>query len=149
MGTQVVTAHKVQHIDDGETDQLLDTLYGSITKSMLTLFESISSGVSWKEVMNPLWWNISPWLVPLYISYVALTIFVVLNVVTGVFVGSATEKAKADTKMVLLFQLRELFRRADTDNSGLMNLEKFTNNLEDPNLQKYLKAIDLDQAEAY
>merc|ERR1719382_413736 len=51
--------------------------------------------------------------------------------------------------MVLLFQLRELFRRADTDNSGLMNLEKFINNLQDENLQKYLKAIDLDQAEAY
>merc|ERR1712190_414354 len=33
--------------------------------------------------------------------------------------------------------------------TGVMTLEKFENNLEDPNLQMYLKAIDLDQAEAY
>lgn len=73
----------------------------------------------------------------------------VLNVVTGVFVGSATEKAKEDTKTVLMFQLRELFRRADNDNSGVMNWEKFVSNLEDEMLQVYLKAVDLHQQEAY
>lgn len=147
--TQIVTTHKVANVDNREADKPLELLYGSLACSMMTLFESIASGVSWREVVNPLWWSISAWLVPIYVLYVAFTIFVVLNVVTGVFVGSATEKAKSDTKMVLLYQLRELFRRTDTDASGVMNLEKFCNNLEDENLQKYMKAIDLDSAEAY
>lgn len=145
--TQAVTAYKVNRKDAPHVE-ILEDLYGTLEKSMRTLFEAISSGMSWRDAVNPLAVT-GPFSVACFFGYVAFTIFVVLNVVTGVFVGSATEKANENTRTVLMFQLRELFRKADNDQSGVMNWEKFLCNLQDGNLQTYLKALDLDQREAY
>jgi len=144
--TQIVTAYKV---DRGAHDsEELEDLYGSLSKSMITLFEAIASGISWKAAVDPLS-DAGPYTKAWFLGYIAFTVFIVLNVVTGVFVGTATEKAKEDTKKVLMFQLRELFRKADSDHSGVMNWDKFLLNLQDPYLQNYLKVVDLDQTEAY
>lgn len=147
--TQVVTLYKVNHRREGHgVHTALEENYGTLLQTMLSLFESIASGVSWREVLDPLWQHCSPWMLVFFLGYVFFTIFVVLNVVTGVFVGSATEKANEDRKKVLMFQLRELFRAADVDNDGTMNWSKFQGKLQDPKMQGYLKAIDLDQEEA-
>jgi len=147
--TQVVTVHKVGQSRKGiQVQSALESNYGTLLKTMLSLFESIASGVSWREVMDPLWEHCSPWMLVFFLAYVFFTIFVVLNVVTGVFVGSATEKANEDQKKVLMFQLRELFRAADVDNDGTMTWTKFQGKLQDTKMQGYLKAIDLDQEEA-
>merc|ERR1719265_1576718 len=101
---------------------------------MLSLFFSISSGISWHEAMDPLTVHCSPWLTFVFLFYIAFTVFVILNVITGVFVESATEKANEDKKKVLMYHLRKLFQSADTDGTGVLDWIKFQSQLDNPNM---------------
>lgn len=146
--TQTVTSYKIYDRDSHET-QALDYNYGNLGRSMLTLFEAIASGVSWREAVDPLRYTIGGPSIFCFLFFIAFTIFVVLNVVTGVFVSSATEKAAEDRRNVLMFQLRELYRTVDHDGSGSMNWDKFNMHVQDPNMQTYLKAVELHNRDAY
>ena len=56
--------------------------FGSLADSMLSLFMSISGGVSWENVVTPLKAVSVAW-VFLFLFYVSFTYFAVLNVVTA------------------------------------------------------------------
>lgn len=148
--TQVVTDHKVKfrHEMELEEEEELQKFYGALTTSMLTLYETISEGIHWHDVMDPLVEYCNPWLALVFFFYISFTIFAVLNVVTGVFVESAIQTINDDKKAVLMYQMRELFQSADTDGSGTIDMEEFWSQLESPKMQAYLKAVDLHPEEA-
>ncbi|OLQ12080.1 Voltage-dependent calcium channel type D subunit alpha-1 [Symbiodinium microadriaticum] len=82
--------------------------WSSIRQSMLTLFFSITSGISWSEAgfesssaMNPLE-DVSMLAVGTMLVYITLSVFTILNVVTGVFVNTAIERASADKEIASL-----------------------------------------------
>ena len=64
-------------------DDVLRKYWSSIFESMLTLFMSISGGLSWSEAMDPLK-NFSLVAVACMIFYVLITVFAVLNVATWI-----------------------------------------------------------------
>eukprot|EP00913_Durusdinium_trenchii_P006908 g6498.t1 len=62
----------------------LKKYWASVPESMLTLFMAMSQGINWVEAMEPLrevHWGA----VVLILVYIVITIFTILNVVTGVF----------------------------------------------------------------
>ncbi|CAJ1365402.1 unnamed protein product [Effrenium voratum] len=69
--------------------------FSSLPVTMLSLFMSISGGVSWEELVSPLQ-AISVLWVFVLLFYVSFTYFAVLNVVTGVFCQSAIDSAQND-----------------------------------------------------
>eukprot|EP00747_Dinoflagellata_sp_TGD_P213732 gnl/TRDRNA2_/TRDRNA2_86653_c0_seq2.p1 gnl/TRDRNA2_/TRDRNA2_86653_c0~~gnl/TRDRNA2_/TRDRNA2_86653_c0_seq2.p1 ORF type:complete len:408 (-),score=50.59 gnl/TRDRNA2_/TRDRNA2_86653_c0_seq2:68-1168(-) len=147
--TEVVTEHKV-HLSHEEIlhERDLLTYYGSLDRAMLKLWEAVSEGVHWSEIMAPLVKYCSPWYAILFVIYMSFTIFALMNVITGVFVESAIRTAEDDTKRVLLYQMRDLFREADPTNSGTIRWEQLEAQLDSPQMQSYLRAIDLDPDEA-
>ncbi|CAE7194956.1 unnamed protein product, partial [Symbiodinium sp. CCMP2456] len=67
----------------------------SVGESMLTLFLSITGGISWQDALAPLR-EISALAATAYLAYIIIAVFAILNVVTGVFCNMAIESARAD-----------------------------------------------------
>ncbi|OLP82788.1 hypothetical protein AK812_SmicGene36536 [Symbiodinium microadriaticum] len=94
----------------------LDKYWSSIGQSMLTLFYAITNGVAWSDAVRPLE-DVSMLAVGFVIFYIIISVFTLLNVVTGVFVNTAIERASADKDIAALkaFQKRKDLASAPGD----------------------------------
>eukprot|EP00927_Polykrikos_kofoidii_P042163 TRINITY_DN3601_c0_g1_i2.p1 TRINITY_DN3601_c0_g1~~TRINITY_DN3601_c0_g1_i2.p1 ORF type:complete len:723 (-),score=112.52 TRINITY_DN3601_c0_g1_i2:120-2288(-) len=142
--TQVV----IDHRKDADTSESLILWYGSLARTCLTLYESITSGLSWDEAIRPLIGEISPFLGILFTLYIAFTVFALLNVVTGVFVENAMDSAETDKRESTITKICDLFKRTDNDGSGEVTWEEFQTTLQSEDMQDYFKSIDVDISEA-
>jgi len=79
------------------------------SRAMLSLFESVASGVSWADAMDPLSVYVSPWLIFAFVGCIIFVIRAFLNVVTGMFVEVAGLSARERTKVVLCQRMCEMF----------------------------------------
>merc|ERR1719387_1260743 len=53
--TQVVNEHRIKMMGRGmEIDEELLVYYGTLTRSILSLFQSIADGIHWCELLEPL-----------------------------------------------------------------------------------------------
>jgi len=149
--THVVISLRAQHEQTGqawEGEEELVRWYGSVIRSMLSLFEAISEGVHWAEAMDPLVEYCSPWFAVVFLCYIVFALFALLNVVTGLFVEAAIATATEDKKVVLMQQMCQMFLDCDDDQSGTVSWEEFKEHLDNPQMETYLKELDIDKAEA-
>lgn len=143
-------------LEENSTVQLR-TYYGSLWVALYTLFQSVTGGIDWGEGAEPL---MAVGLHPifLYIAYVALTMFAVLNVVTSVFVQNATKLALQDHDLVIQEQLNDrqayiraalgIFAEADSDGNGWITREQFERHLADPRVRAFFSCLELTGLEA-
>merc|ERR1719277_947989 len=87
--TQVTTVYLRSTTDDGsaqledETEhrQLLGKYWGSIPRSMLTLFQAVTGGMDWDHASRPIgrlhWTNL-----PFFLIFFSVTYFAMFNVIT-------------------------------------------------------------------
>merc|ERR550537_583520 len=94
---------------DNSVVEELNHFYGSLDRSMLSLFWSISGGLSWNEAMVPLMNHQLLWPANLFVVYIAAMVFAVLNILTGVFVNSATAAATAEKEKTTVQNLKSFF----------------------------------------
>eukprot|EP00434_Breviolum_minutum_P032125 symbB.v1.2.028412.t1/scaffold2968.1/size66330/2 len=113
-----------------------DLAYGrywtSVGEAMLTLFMSISGGIDWDDALVPLQ-TVSPIAVTAMLLYIVITVFTVVNVVTGVFCNTAIESAAADKDIAVMKQmrkhaaqvqvLRNVFREIDEKSNKSISME--------------------------
>eukprot|EP00927_Polykrikos_kofoidii_P044696 TRINITY_DN38594_c0_g1_i1.p1 TRINITY_DN38594_c0_g1~~TRINITY_DN38594_c0_g1_i1.p1 ORF type:complete len:644 (+),score=81.49 TRINITY_DN38594_c0_g1_i1:112-2043(+) len=144
--TQVVLDHRMRS-QNIPTAELL-YWFGSTTSTCFTLYKCITSGVSWDESVKPLIADIHPILGFLFASYIAFTVFAVLNVITGAVVEKAMEFAESDKREHVISKICELFKRTDDDGSGEITWLEFQDTLETEDMQEYFKSIDVDISEA-
>jgi len=131
--------------------------YGSLWRALYTLFLSITGGMDWGGAADPLAVTGYQHML-LYTFFVALTMFAVLNVVTGVFVQSATKIALHDRDLVIQDQLRwqkdyikaalRIFHEADLDGDGKISRVEFEAHLEDERVQAFFNCLELTGVEA-
>jgi len=153
--SQVVTEYRVGNPDE-DTELLMD-FYGSLHESIYTLFQAVSGGVSWRDVAAPLLqihWSYAIWVS----AFVSFVIFAVLNIVTGVFVGSAMQSAQEDQDVVIADQMNQedsyanevlrIFEEADKNHSGFLELWELEAHFKDHRVRAYLRHIGLDIDEA-
>merc|ERR1712217_177195 len=129
-----------------------DTYWGTLARTMFTLFKSITGGISWHEAVLPLS-NVGQFWVMVFVLYIAFCFFVLLNVVTGVFCQSAMENAQRDKELATLnllgsqedmrAGLRAVFHEIDDDNSGNITLGELEPFLKNPSAQAYLHALGI------
>jgi len=135
----------------------LNTYYGNLGMSMLTLFAGVTGGGDWQNFALPL--REVHWVYELvFIAYVAFTLFALLNVVTGIFVDSAMSSAMNDRNTViqeemmregtLVNELKKIFEEADTDGSGVMTQEEMCTYLADQRVQAYMQTLGISVSEA-
>merc|ERR1711972_516951 len=71
-----------------------------------------------------------------------------MNVITGVFLETAMERAKQEKEIFLVGNARIVFERADMDKSGMISWPEFQKALEVDDMRDFFEAIDIDQTEA-
>lgn len=153
--TQGASVQLIDEDMDPEMRALVWRYWGTLPRSMFTLFKSISNGVDWDMVVHPLSWY---WVI-LFILYMALTYFAVLNVVTGVFCQSAIESAQRDQDMVIQGQLfakqtyiqrtKTLFSEIDHDGSGTITIRELERHLADPEIRQLFESLEIDTEDAW
>ncbi|CAK9032718.1 unnamed protein product [Durusdinium trenchii] len=139
-----------------ERDEALK-YFGSLPFTMLSLFMSISGGVSWELVIRPLQEISATWVV-IYLFYVAFTYFAVLNVVTAVFCQSAIEGAQNDhaskvhailaNKEAHLEKINTLFSKFGAE-GGVITFEQFQRQLKAAEVREYFQTLGLDVWDAW
>ncbi|CAJ1409835.1 unnamed protein product [Effrenium voratum] len=138
--------------------QELTMYWATVPESMLTLFLAISGGLSWKEALNPLR-RVGVIAFASVILYVVITIFAILNVVTGVFCNTAIESAGADKEIAIMKQmkkqdaqmetLREIFTEIDIDCSNQISLAELKEALKAPKLRSFMSSLQISTEDAW
>jgi len=135
----------------------LRNLYGGFYTCMVTLFMVISSGIDWADAARPLE-NIHPSYLPIFMIYIFMMQFGVLNVIVGTFVATATDIASKDREAMVKVQIsqmdtytskiRRFFIEADTDKSGTLSWEELRAHLGDRKVQAWFNSMDIDVSQA-
>jgi len=136
----------------------LQFYWGSMRKSMITLFMVISGGVDWVDAMKPLG-EIHWFYEQVFLFYIFFMFFAVLNVVIGTFVATTSEIQSKDRETVVKNELnrfesyakkiKEFFHEADTDKSGRLTWEEFEAYLRNNRVKAYFQALELDVSQAH
>eukprot|EP00930_Biecheleria_cincta_P075527 TRINITY_DN62698_c0_g1_i1.p1 TRINITY_DN62698_c0_g1~~TRINITY_DN62698_c0_g1_i1.p1 ORF type:complete len:566 (+),score=85.67 TRINITY_DN62698_c0_g1_i1:83-1780(+) len=126
--------------------------------SMLSLFMSISGGVSWELVIAPLHEISGVWSL-VFLFYISFTYFAVLNVVTGVFCQSAIDSAQSDHELVMhsiilnkashVEKIKSLFQEIDCEERGYITFKEFDENVHKPAVQTWFESLELDVNDAW
>merc|ERR1712137_822498 len=135
----------------------LDLKFGSMYKSMCTLFEAISGGNDWAGLALELK-TIGEGAYMCFALYIVFVTLGVLNIVTGFFVDG-TISASANVKEEILKEaqerknamvelISELFHQMDEDKSGKLSLEELEDHLYDEDLQAYFTMLEMEPTEA-
>jgi hypothetical protein len=141
-----------------ETSDGLRLLYGDIYTASVTLFMVISGGLDWQDAMQPLQ-QVDFLYGPIFILYVFIMHFGVLNVVVGTFVATATEISSKDREALVKYEMgkwatsteriKTFFHEADVDKSGTLSWEEFREHLESPKVRAYFQTLELDVSQAH
>lgn len=129
--------------------------YGDVMKSIYTCYRSMSGGQSWGEVLDPLL-HVGGLYAVIFLFYITLTIFVVLNIITAVFVEGAMIKSANDREMVVqkeinqkkawVENLKDMFVESDTDGSGTISWEEFEAHMQNEDVRAYMDSLRVDMS---
>jgi len=127
--------------------------FGTIDSGILSLYMAVSNGRSWGEYYRDLQ-ALPPQYSILFLVYVSLTVFGVLNIVTGVFVDTAMQANHQCRQMVireelaakkrLLNELNDLFVEMDENGDGLVTQEEFDTHMLNEQVVAYFKSLNLE-----
>jgi len=136
----------------------LQTLYGDLFTSMLTLYMSITGGMDWSDAYNPLQGNTGFLFASLFLIYVTFTTLAVMNVVTAIFCQSAIDGAASQREVQMQkfeeqremysTQLKDLFMVMDLDSSGDLTMDEFEIGVMNPRVQTLFESLELSIQEA-
>lgn len=137
------------------------THWGTITRSILTLFKSITGGNSWEVAMDDLAILGSTYQM-LFVLYIGFVVFAVMNVMTGVFCQNAIESAQADENEVVQEHLQRTHQYAVkltefftdmNDNcdepDDKIGYEEFSAAMRQPRMEAYFQTLGLDPSDAF
>jgi len=132
-------------------------LYGSVPKTMMTLFITVTGGFEWSKAAGPIV-KLDLYYGVIWTAYIAFMVFGLLNVLTGIFVETAMSAMNGDRDNMIQAQLEErenlisaittVFMTSDTNGSGQMTEQEMDVILQDPEVVAYFHAIGVDTTEA-
>jgi Ca2+-binding EF-hand superfamily protein len=90
--------------------------FDSLGQTILSLWQSLSGGIDWSEVADPLTSEVGFLLGLGFAAFIAFSLLALMNVVTGVFVQTALHSAEQEEEEFLTSQIIQLFQKCK-DNS--------------------------------
>jgi len=125
--------------------------YPSIPQTILTLLMSVSGGIDWSEAVRPLF-EVSRIYVVFFVIYIVFVLYGVLNVLAAVFVEHALQvrdkdlliQAEKDKTRAFMSDMVDLFKEADTDQTGILTRDEMNKYLKDPRVTTYMATHQLD-----
>eukprot|EP00929_Paragymnodinium_shiwhaense_P076583 TRINITY_DN39395_c0_g1_i6.p1 TRINITY_DN39395_c0_g1~~TRINITY_DN39395_c0_g1_i6.p1 ORF type:complete len:647 (+),score=160.21 TRINITY_DN39395_c0_g1_i6:76-1941(+) len=125
----------------------LEEWFGSVPRSVLTLFESVFGGLSWDQQVTLIMDGVGAPAAILYCIYVAFCLVAVMNVITGVFVDKALKLAEADSEARLVQRVSNLFFDPQHPHRQI-SWADFEEKLSTSTMLDYFKAININPREA-
>ncbi|OLP86979.1 Sodium channel protein type 8 subunit alpha [Symbiodinium microadriaticum] len=137
--------------------EVLQARFGTVLDAMLSLFMSITNGISYVELLTPLAALSGLWIF-VFLFYMSFTYFAVLNVVTGVFCHSAIESAQNDHAAVVqnilenkeshMRKLRQLFSKFNAETGSdeldaIITFPMFEEKINTPAVREYFESLNL------
>lgn len=122
--------------------------YGSLDRSILSLYQAITGGLNWRDALTPLTDKVSPLLALPYAMFIAFVVFAMLNVITGIFVESAVSNAIEENTVDLVHSLRDAVESMKDEGTELLTWQKFKCQIHTPSMLAYFQSINLDPCEA-
>jgi len=131
--------------------------FGTLYRSMISLYMAMSSGNDWALYYEAL--EVLPFMYRgLFVLFITISVFAVVNIVTGVFVEHAMQSSAHDREVVVneelqakrlyLSCMREVFEEMDIDDSGMINESEFETRLNDERVIAYCGHMKLDVSDA-
>eukprot|EP00929_Paragymnodinium_shiwhaense_P027874 TRINITY_DN16265_c0_g1_i1.p1 TRINITY_DN16265_c0_g1~~TRINITY_DN16265_c0_g1_i1.p1 ORF type:complete len:617 (-),score=154.75 TRINITY_DN16265_c0_g1_i1:195-2045(-) len=144
---EVVTSYSEE--EDIANSEALRAYFGSLPLAMLSLVKSVTGGADWGNIADAFWENniLFAGFFP-FLTYVAFTTMAMMNVITGVFLDTAIEKARDEREVSMARKARYVFSAADKNNTGMISYSDFEKALEHAYTKSFFKAIDIDMSEA-
>lgn len=148
-----------RQIEDSQVDGLKEVhrFFGSLDRSIYTLFQVSLGGVSWHQVTDAVGY-VDWFYFMLLFAYVIFTILALMNVFTGVFVDKAVQNSKKqrksqieeaiDKKRTILDQIVEFFVATDVNGDGTISAEEIHTLLHDPVMSAYFDMIGFRPGDA-
>jgi len=133
--------------------EFLKEFFSSMPMALLTLFMSITGGVSWWEVQEELM-AIHLIYGVFFVVYMAIMILALMNIVTGIFLADALDIAAMDKdvlcqgelekKQKYMESLKSVFESLDKDGTNTLTKEEFTGYMEHPEIVALFSVLGLD-----
>lgn len=161
--TQTAVEYIVEQDGEGHEDMaVMRKHWGTLPRSMLTLFACICNGIDWDLVARPLGRINGFWLL-LFAMYISFSYFAVLNSMTGVFCQTSIESSQRDRELVvrslleskavnldhIRSQLHHVFITLDKNGKGCVSMEEFELHLQDDQVSGFFALLDIDTSDAY
>mmetsp|Transcript_73637 Transcript_73637/g.227399 ORF Transcript_73637/g.227399 Transcript_73637/m.227399 type:complete len:651 (-) Transcript_73637:20-1972(-) len=137
-------------------EQPVGALFGSVYKSMFTLF-SVMTINGWGDIAKCAM-EVQGWTWILFVTFLLCTSFGMLNVIIAVIVEGTLDRAMQQHRLKsqkedsdrrhLIVNVVGLFKKSDTDNDGQVTREEFLSALEQPGCMRMLMGIGIDVAKA-
>jgi len=144
------------YMKDSSSQHVMEDLmmyWGSLSRTMMTLYMAISGGIDWKDCVRPLR-MVSEALEYMFATYVFFTLFCCLNIVTGIFVDNAKALKGADEDAMYLEALTErkrwisdikdLFLRLASENNGHFTLDDFKEQIYNIKVQTLFRKLGIN-----
>lgn len=136
----------------------LNRYWSRLPRSMFTLFKSITGGISWDEIADPL--SDLSWVwVGIFTAYICFCFLAVLNVVTGVFCQTAIQTAQQNEDLIVQAQMRNkkmyierikrMFDEIDSDGSGFITMKEFEEHLQKGTIEAVFSSLSIDTDDAW
>lgn len=123
--------------------------WGGLGPAIMSLFQSISGGVDWGNVIGPLVELSNNQCHSLiFTCYIAFASMVFLNLVTGVFVEGAQRLNAEDRDKELAKMAYRTFDCVDDNDDVTVTLEELEDHCASGTMDDYLKAVDLSRGNA-
>jgi len=142
---------------DEDTVKDLASMFGSLDWALLTLFMSITGGISWEVVVRPMF-SVHLAYGLFFISFMVFMTLAMLNIIAGIFLNEAIESAQMDRHIRVLAEakkdnemvseLLKLFKQFDTDESGSLTIDEVTDAWEMRSVRDRLRMLGVDFADA-
>ncbi|CAE7411387.1 Scn8a [Symbiodinium natans] len=137
----------------------LQTYFGSLSHSMLSLYMAMAGGNNWTVYYSALASMDNGGIYcSVFLLYITFMLFAVVNIVTGVFVDAAMQSSRADQSVVVqheletkkhyLDSLKALYEAIDEDSSGMITREMLEASFQNESVLAYLSALKLNTPDA-
>jgi len=133
--------------------------WGSAPRSILSLYMSSLGGLDWEKVVEPLAYvGFGGAYYVLFLIYIAVFAFVIMNVISSIFMESILSRADEDhnlnierqmeQKEAYIHKLQNLYSLLDNDKSGEISYDEFMSEIHSPHMQAFTSSLGIDISDA-
>jgi hypothetical protein len=130
----------------------LQLYFGTLTRSMLSLFMSMSGGNDWAQYYDALDATVGTQYTTFYIIFITFSVCAVMNIITAVFIESAIVLGSHDRDLLIhqefdrrrdyYKEIRDLFNELHVGDR--ITADEFEHFLQDDNVNAFLAALHLE-----